>query len=238
MEQTSYRQATATVPRRSRWRAVLIVIGLVLGAVGGGVGLWANEQRDRDGFLHTRSEPYRTGAFAATMSWYDADADQSAGSVLFEDMLGDFRIRMTPKDAAVPLFVGLGPATDVSRYLKGVGHDEISEVELNPMNIISTERPGGAPAGSPAEQTFWVASDTGTGPRSIAWDVGLRGDWILVVMNADGSAGIDADLSVGATLPGIQPLAIGAAIAGGVLLTFGVAVMINSTRRRATRVAP
>ncbi len=58
-------------------------------------------------------------------------------------------------------------------------------------------------------------------------------------MNADGSAGIDADLSTGATLSGVLPLAIGALIAGDVLLTIGVAVIIlNITARRsAPRVA-
>jgi hypothetical protein len=237
MEQTSHRPAAAVIPggrgaRRNRWGAVLILVGLVLSAVGGGVGLWANEQRGRDGFLTSRTEPYRTGAFAVSLPWYEGEGDHGAGFGVLESMLGDFRIRMTPKDAAAPLFVGIGPAADVSRYLKGVGHDEISEIEFNPINVISTERPGAGPAGEPGGQTFWVASDTGPGPRTVTWDAGLQGDWMIVVMNADGSAGIDADLSVGATLPGIQPLAVGALITGGVLLMVGGAVIILTITRR------
>ncbi len=229
----------------NRWRTVLILVGIVLVAVGGatliggGVGLWANQQRDRDGFFTTGHERFTTDAFALSLPWFEGEGDPAASFVVFENMLGDFRIRVASRDAAAPLFIGIGAAADVSRYLNGVGHDEVSEIEFAPLKVISISRPGAGPAGRPAGQTFWVASDTGTGPRTVTWDAGAQGDWIIVVMNADGSAGIDADLSTGATLSGVLPLAIGALIAGGVLLTIGVAVIILTitARRSAPRVA-
>ncbi len=229
----------------NRWRTVLILVGIVLVAVGGatliggGVGLWANQQRDRDGFFTTGHERFTTDAFALSLPWFEGEGDPAASFVVFENMLGDFRIRVASRDAAAPLFIGIGAAADVSRYLNGVGHDEVTEIEFAPLKVTSISRPGAGPAGRPAGQTFWVASDTGTGPRTVTWDAGAQGDWIIVVMNADGSAGIDADLSTGATLSGVLPLAIGALIAGDVLLTIGVAVIIlNITARRsAPRVA-
>ena len=229
----------------NRWRTVLILVGIVLVAVGGatliggGVGLWANQQRDRDGFFTTGHERFTTDAFALSLPWFEGEGDPAASFVVFENMLGDFRIRVASRDAAAPLFIGIGAAADVSRYLNGVGHDEVSEIEFAPLKVTSISRPGAGPAGRPAGQTFWVASDTGTGPRTVTWDAGAQGDWIIVVMNADGSAGIDADLSTGATLSGVLPLAIGALIAGGVLLTIGVAVIILTitARRSAPRVA-
>jgi len=229
----------------NRWRTVLILVGIVLVAVGGatliggGVGLWANQQRDRDGFFTTGHERFTTDAFALSLPWFEGEGDPAASFVVFENMLGDFRIRVASRDAAAPLFIGIGAAADVSRYLNGVGHDEVTEIEFAPLKVTSISRPGAGPAGRPAGQTFWVASDTGTGPRTVTWDAGAQGDWIIVVMNADGSAGIDADLSTGATLSGVLPLAIGALIAGGVLLTIGVAVIILTitARRSAPRVA-
>lgn len=218
----------------NRWRTVLILVGIVLVVVGGGtligggVGLWANQQRDRDGFFTTGHERFTTDAFAWSLPWFEGEGDPAASYVILENMLGDFRIRMTSRDTAAPLFIGIGPAGDVSKYLNGVGHDEVSEIEFAPLKVTSISQPGAGPAGRPAEQAFWVASDTGTGPRTVTWDAGTRGDWIIVVMNADGSAGIDADLSTGATLSGILPLTIGALIAGGVLLTTGIAVLILS----------
>lgn len=229
----------------NRWRTVPILVGIVLAAVGGatliggGVGLWANQQRDRDGFFSTGHERFTTDAFALSLPWFEGEGDPAASWVVFENMLGDLRIRVASRDAAAPLFIGIGAAADVSRYLNGVGHDEVTEIEFAPLKVISISRPGAGPAGRPAGQTFWVASDTGTGPRTVSWDAAAQGDWIIVVMNADGSAGIDADLSTGATLSGVLPLAIGALIAGGVLLTIGVAVIILTitAQRSAARVA-
>ena len=43
----------------------------------------------------------------------------------------------------------------------------------------------------PATQRFWDASVQGDGAQALAWDV-EDGDWSVVVMNADGSPGVDA----------------------------------------------
>jgi len=40
-----------------------------------------------------------------------------------------------------------------------------------------------APESAPGEQTFWERSDTGTGTRTLEWQLST-GDWTVVVMNA------------------------------------------------------
>ena len=50
------------------------------------------------------------------------------------------------------------------------------------------------------------------------------GDWALVLMNADGSPGVQADLSTGAKAPFLAPLGWGA-IGGGVLLLISAGVL-------------
>ena len=51
-----------------------------------------------------------------------------------------------------------------------------------------SRRPGGEPTGPPGDQTFWVASTSGTGEQTLEWEP-EDGDWRAVVMNEDGRAG-------------------------------------------------
>lgn len=220
----------------SGWRTLLVIVGVLLAVLGGtmlfggGVGLWAHQQRDADGFFTADSERFTTDAFALSAPSLDVNV---TGPDVFqaENLLGDVRIRMTSRHAGAPLFIGVGPTADVARYLAGVGKDEVSDIDVDPFKVTYSSRPGGAPASSPAAQSFWVTSDTGVGPRTLTWDV-ASGDWTILVMNADGSAGIDADLSAGATLPVLRPVAIGALIVGVVLLTIGVAVIVATVTTR------
>jgi hypothetical protein len=46
---------------------------------------------------------------------------------------------------------------------------------------------------------IWEASNQGSGRQSIDWEI-EDGDWSVVVMNADGSAGVDAGVSAGASI--------------------------------------
>ncbi|MBA2360565.1 MAG: hypothetical protein H0V79_06475 [Actinobacteria bacterium] len=61
-------------------------------------------------------------------------------------------------------------------------------------------RRGGAPEGPHADQTFWAASTTGAGEQTLEWEP-EDGSLNIVVMNADGSRGVAAELSIGA--PGL-----------------------------------
>ncbi len=58
-----------------------------------------------------------------------------------------------------------------------------------------------------------------------------KGDWSIVVMNADASPGVDARLSLGAKVGFLFWLGIGLAIGGGILLAVGGAMIYFSLRR-------
>ena len=81
----------------------------------------------------------------------------------------------------------------------------------------------------PAE-TFWAASATGAGEQTLEW-VPKSGHWNAVVMNADGSRGVAADLSIGAELDPLLWIGIGLLI-GGVLLASVAALAITAGTRR------
>jgi hypothetical protein len=149
-----------------------------------------------------------------------------------QDLLGSIRISGENTASGDSLFIGIGPADEVAAYLADVGHDEVIDIELSPFSAEYSAQPGGAPAVEPTSQTFWTESVSGTGTQTLTAEV-PAGEWSVVVMNADGSAGVGADLSVGATLPIIGWVAFGALVISGVLFLAGIALVLLGLRRGA-----
>jgi hypothetical protein len=225
----------------SAWRTVLVILGAVLILLGcgllagGGIGLWAHAQRDAAGYHTAGPERLTTDTFALSAPSLDVGI-AGPDAIYADDLLGDVRITLESRNVETPLFIGIGPAGDVARYLNGVGHTEISDFEADPFKVTYVPRPGGQPAADPAAQTFWVASDSGTGSRTLSWNV-ADGNWSVVVMNADRSQGVDADVSIGSTLPGVLPVSIAALVVGGLLLLLGIVVIAVTVATRRSAVA-
>lgn len=228
----------------SAWRTVLVILGSLLillgGAslIGGGVALWTHAQRDADGYHTAGPERLTTEAFALTAPSLDVDLT-GPDAVYAGDLLGDLRITVESRKADTPVFVGIGPADDVARYLDGVRRSEVADFDADPFTVSYVQRAGGQPAADPGTQDFWAASDTGTGRRTVTWNV-ADGNWSIVVMNADRSAGVDADVSLGGTLPVLLPAAIAALVVGGLLLILGIVIIVLTiaTRRTIGQPAP
>ncbi|TCN44658.1 hypothetical protein EV644_101204 [Kribbella orskensis] len=69
----------------------------------------------------------------------------------------------------------------------------------------------------------------------VALQVVMRSDSVtILIMNADGSSGIDANVSAAAKLPVILPIAIGTLIAGGTLLLIGLLMIVLPIAVRGT----
>lgn len=114
---------------------------------------------------------------------------------------------------------------DVDSYLAGVGHARIDDLEVAPFSVDYRYRDGGPPAGPPTDEDFWAASASGSGPQSVRWSPST-GQWAVVVMNADGSAGVSVEASAGARVPWLLGVGIGLAIAGLLGLALGAAMMV------------
>jgi hypothetical protein len=75
------------------------------------------------------------------------------------------------------------------------------------------------------------------GTQTLTWKV-RDGDWSVVLMNADGSRGVAADLDLGAKLSFLLWVSIGLLI-GGVLVTGGsTALIVLAARPRRPSPAP
>jgi hypothetical protein len=221
----------------SRWtagRIAALVIGvlLVLGSLtllgAGGTALWADRTQRDGGYATTEVHDFSTaGSALATVSTELGSA--GIGWLYSPSLLDEVRIRVTPTSSGSGLFVGIGPSTEVDRYLAGVNHTVITEFWDEKVETVA----GGQPGSAPGTQDFWVASDTGRGERTLEWDP-TDGSWSVVVMNADGRPGIDVGADLGARLPALPWIALGVLIAGAVFLAGGGLLIAGAVRRRGT----
>jgi hypothetical protein len=125
--------------------AMLIVISLGLGAVGGFL-TWAYAtQRDSAGFFTTRTEHFETLAYALTSERVDLGAKPGSRDRGI-DLGALATVRLTATSATgSPVFVGIGPQRDVDRYLADVAHSEIDHIRLLPFSVSYRLQPGTEP---------------------------------------------------------------------------------------------
>jgi hypothetical protein len=192
-------------PSAGRTAAVVAgsLIGLVAVAllIGGGALLWGNSQKDDDGYVSTARHGLHTSAYALTTDNLDIDLD-GAGWVLDTDHLGHVRVQATSRNDK-PVFVGIAPTRDVSAYLAKTAHSSVADIEDGPFSsfhVTYRDHGGDVQPVAPAQQRFWAASAQGTGAPAMTWKV-RDGDYSIVIMNADGSAGVDAGVRAGADVP-------------------------------------
>jgi hypothetical protein len=214
--------------------AALVAAGatavLSLGFVGTGAALlWADGEGDRNGYLNTDTERFSTGGHALATENLDADLD-GPESLLDDGALGKLRVRAESNDGK-PVFVGIARTADVDDYLRGTAHDVVTDVEYDPFDADYSARSGEREPAAPARQDFWAASAHGGGAQALTWDVG-DGDWSVVVMNEDGSRGVDADVSAGVRLSWLDEAGFVALSTGAVLLLIAGAIAALGFRRQ------
>jgi hypothetical protein len=156
--------------------------------------------RDADGFMMSPQERLASDGFAITSDDATVHTDGTLDR-LPDSLIGDVRVSATGADDA-DLFVGIASAADARGYLGDVRHDTLLEVRNGDPIYRSTT--GGSPESAPTEQDFWVARATGTHP-DVTWTL-QDGDWTVVIMNADGSAAVSAEVSAGAEVPMVSTL--------------------------------
>ncbi len=221
-------------------RIIVLVLGVITALVafgllvGGCVTLWADQTQREEGFLTTNTETFRTDGYALASERLDIDAETPSW-VLSESFIGDVRVQVESPSGEV--FAGIGPADEVEAYLDGVAYAVVTDIDYGPFDADYRESPGGAPDGPPGSETFWTATATGSGEQTLTWEP-ERGDWSLVVMNADASEGVEADISVGAEAEFLGWLAAALLIAGLVVLAIAGLLIFLAVRPGGPAAAP
>jgi hypothetical protein len=223
-------------PARSGSRTAAIAVASVMAALSlgafalGGVALWGDAQRDDDGYVSTATHRYTASTSALTTEEIDVDADIPRWVGGDDALYGKMRMRVESSDGG-PVFAGIARTSDVERYLSGASHTVVTDIDTDPFDVEYDEREGARRPAAPDGEDIWVATTEGTGERTLDWEV-REGSWSVVVMNADGSRGIDADVSAGVRVAFLGPLGW-SLLGGGALLLLGAAgVGYAGLRRR------
>jgi hypothetical protein len=201
--------------------ALLVALGLL---AGGGVALWALGQRDGSGYFTTASHRLSTPSYAIASKGLDIGPDTPG-------RIADFAGVRIQASAGRRIFLGIGPTSEVARYLAQVQHSEITDFDADPVRFTSRAVAGSVRPAPPARQSFWRVRTSGFGLQTISWPL-EKGNWSAVAMNADGSRNVSLALRVGARIPVLRRIAIGSLIGGGVLLIVGASLVYLGGRRR------
>lgn len=209
----------------------LVGLLLIFGAIGP-----LTEYRDADGFymsdLFTIDRPSRalvTGDIEILRGRYETVVESSVALVFVADPV-DVRMQGVASGPNA-LFMGIAATTAVDEYLDGVAHDEITDWGLDRAAILDVEyttHEGTGTPDAPGSETFWVTSIAGTGLQTLDWTI-ESGAWTAVVMNADSSNGVTAELAFGVAPSNTEdaiawitlPVGLIALIGGGLLLYRG-----------------
>jgi hypothetical protein len=200
--------------------------------VGGGVLLSEHfARRDADGYLTSPELELTSNRYAVVSSdlyltagpadWWPADP-------------GEVRVTVESRTDS-PVFVGIGPADDVDEFLMDVARHEITRVEGTEVDYLLLQGERTPPI--PANATFWVATAEGIGRESLHWDI-TRGEWAIVMMNADGSSGVEATVEAGVRIYLLLAIGAGLAVGGVVLGSVAAALLIWAVRSERTTVRP
>jgi hypothetical protein len=204
--------------------AALVALALLLAAVALGI---AHTQRDADGFFTTSTERHATATHALTHEGVRI-GDVSELPDWLDDRFGQVRVRATSPDGTA-LFVGVGRTADVERYLRGVAHEQVTDFDADPFRTQTRPVAGGAPRGAPGHEAFWARTASGAGTQTLSWEL-AEGTWSLVLMNADGSRGVAADLELGAEVGFLPAAALLAALLGVLVGLVSVALLVAGLR--------
>ncbi len=233
-DETAEPDTEAAEPKRrgTAGRVVLVVVGAIAGVIAfgllaGGCALTVVDQtqRDDDGFLMSPTKDFSSSTYAVVSE--SADLDMGGGEWALDAFLGTVRIR---SESERPVFVGIGPAVEVDRYLRGVERDLVDDLDSSGDPEYSL-RPGAAPAGPPGSETFWAASASGSGEQTLDWDP-EDGLWRVVLMNEDASRGVSSDMSIGAELDSVLWIGISLLVVGALFAAVAALAITKGVHRR------
>jgi hypothetical protein len=204
--------------------SALILVSLVL-LGGAGILTWA-DQEQQGGYLTMGTATYSTGGYAVA-----SDPVKVHGLWgWLGRFAGEVRIRVTATSPGQPIFVGIGPAGPVSRYLAGVSYTSVTA--LGDHDI--TQHPGSVVPTPPSAALDWAVRAQGTGTQTLRWTV-RSGDWMVVVMNSHGLPGLTVRADAGISSP-VLPALAGELLAAGITAgLIGAALVVIPVRLAAGR---
>jgi hypothetical protein len=192
-----------------------LVLFFSLGVLGAGALLiWTDQTQRTDGYMPISQGTYSTAGYALVSERIALHG----GWEYLEPLLGEVRIRVVSTDAVKPVFIGITKAPLAAHLLASTAYTMISRSGL------TVSHQGHVAPGAPGATRIWTVQATGAGTRALSWTPDT-GDWTVVVMNADGSAGLTAHANVGISAPMLLPAAVEMLVSGILLGAFAAALI-------------
>jgi hypothetical protein len=212
----------------------LIILGSVVGLMAlafisvGGTALWSDlAKRDSAGYFTGSDHRVANGSYAVTHDGVDI---QYLPNWANDGKLAKLRIAAT-SDTGRPVFIGIARESDANAYLANVSHANLNDFEKSDSKQTYDFVPGTAKPLRPASQGIWVASATGPGHTALDWKVG-EGRWSVVLMNADASKGVAADVKLGVNVRYLGWVSAGLLAIGAVLAAAAAYLIVRGSRRK------
>jgi hypothetical protein len=221
----------------SAGRILLLVAGTIAGLAAaaliaaGTTALWADHSKtDKDGYFSSGRQAVSTQTHAFVSD--PIEIDEGADWIFDDQGHLTFRIASAGTDGK-PVFVGVAPKDAVATYLTGVSYEQVTDIDGDPFRLNTTPHSGTAKPIAPAHAGIWEQSVSGTGTQTLEWKP-KQGDWAVVVMNADGSAGVSTQSTFGAKVTFLAEVGLALLAAGIVLLVASVLFVYFALRGRGT----
>jgi hypothetical protein len=209
-------------------KVLLIILGILLGLCGigsiclGGLALGAGGTSGSiESSYHSLST--QTVGYVSDPSQIENSSNLNRGGL-------NVTLKVDARDSTKPLFLGVGPTQQVNDYLAGAPVEKVTDLSFSPFKLTTTTVAGSTQPAAPGDQAFWVAKATGVNP-ALSWKF-TDGNYEVVIMNADGSVGTQADVRIGVKAPVLGKFAIGGLIFGIIAALVGLALLIWGIRTR------
>lgn len=197
---------------------------------GGAIILADNTIKDSDSFYSTRTIQIESGTYAVVTG----SADIYLGGKWDWGSLATFKVAGSNNDPAEQIFIGIARTSDIDAYLNGVEYSEITRFSMFPDNLSYSNHSGVVVPGAPVDQSFWTASSYGAGTETLEWDV-ESGRYSLLLMNGDGSEGIDLDVEFGLKIPWLIGVGIGLLLMGLIGIIISIVLIFLAFRSSPNR---
>jgi hypothetical protein len=209
------------VPRG--WKLGIGIAGTLFGILLSLAGLVLLAFVGVDGTFTTPRTAAETDTHAIVLSASFVDEDLRSGE------LGDSTVTLDVEGGDREVFLGIADSADVADYLDGVAVAQALEVSYPGAGLTLRRVDGRREPTPPEDEPFWTRSRVGDG--TLTWDL-AEGDWSVVVMNADGSAGLDVAGTVTARIPALGVALVVLLLIGVPLLVAGIALIVSGVRQQ------
>jgi hypothetical protein len=218
-----------------RRKLALIIIGILLALisiasiVGGSIILYLNQGNDKEGYALSEAIPIKTSASAFLFYTSPLSSGNWSLNWLLPGNLSQAKW-IVNNNSSKELFVGWAKVSDIENYLNSNNiafeiaqyYQRTTRPYYSEVDIYTTATYGTNNAiRPPAQETFWQQSSNKAQAANINWSswTPQTDRYSLVIMNADGSNGVNANLQLGYKIMIFDWLAY-------LLLPLGVLVLI------------